>query len=60
MADGSHPHRRTTRLTVRVADRAASVIITAGGLTVIAAIMGIGVFLVWVAVPLFRSASAAP
>ena len=46
--------RRTTSRRVYLADRVSSVVITLGGLTVIAAVLGIGVYLVGVTIPLFR------
>ncbi len=56
MAQPLQSNRRTTHWTVRLTDRAAAVVITTGGLTVIATILGIGMFLIWVAVPLFCTA----
>jgi phosphate transport system permease protein len=41
-------------------DRVAQLLISIGGLSVIAAVLGICVYLVWVAVPLFASGRAAP
>src|SRR5215510_10143700 len=52
--------RRTTTRAVRVAERAARTLITAGGLGTIVAVTTICAFLVWVAVPLFRGADAQP
>lgn len=48
---------RTTRRSVRIADRAADWTITVGGLLVIVAVFGIMVFLAQVTVPLFAGAA---
>ncbi len=45
--------RRTTRLSVRIIDRVARVLITVGGIGTILAVLMIMVFLIWVVVPLF-------
>jgi phosphate transport system permease protein len=50
--------RRTTTRAVRSAERAARVLITAGGLGTILAVTTICAFLVWVVVPLFGGADA--
>ncbi|MFM9024990.1 MAG: ABC transporter permease subunit [Planctomycetaceae bacterium] len=49
--------RRTTRPWVRAGDRIARVLITLGGIGTIVAVLLVGVFLLAVALPLFRSAS---
>lgn len=49
--------RRTTRRSVRFGDALARGVITAGGIGTIAAVLLMGVFLVAVALPLFRRAS---
>ena len=49
--------RRTTRPSVRFGDALARAVITAGGIGTIAAVLLMGVFLVAVALPLFRPAS---
>ncbi len=49
-----HRRRRTTSRRVYVMDRLASGVITMGGLIVVAAVLGIGVYLVSVVVDLFR------
>lgn len=54
------PRRRKTRWTVRLTEVLSRSIITVGGLGTIAAIITVGVFLVYVAAPLFRSASVSP
>lgn len=51
--------RRSSRWT-RVKDRTAGVVITAGGMSVLLAMLGICVFLVWEAAPLLRPGSADP
>ncbi|MFM7107863.1 MAG: hypothetical protein ACKOZU_04580, partial [Planctomycetaceae bacterium] len=51
------PRRRTTRPWVRTGDRVARVVITAGGIGTIVAVLLVGVFLLAVALPLFRSAT---
>jgi phosphate transport system permease protein len=57
MVDGSRsPAKRKTGMRVRVMDRAAHIVISGGGLAVLAAMFGIMVFLVAVAVPLFSGA----
>ncbi len=48
--------RRTTRRSVRVVDKVARALITVGGIGTILAISTVGVFLVWVVVPLFLPA----
>lgn len=50
------PSKRSTGWRVRAVDRLTSVVITGGGITVIIAILGICVFLMWVVLPLFGSA----
>jgi phosphate transport system permease protein len=50
--------RRTTRPWVRTGDRVARVLITLGGIGTIVAVLLVGVFLLAVALPLFRSATA--
>jgi phosphate transport system permease protein len=50
-----HSRRRVTRFSVRLSEFLARWIITIGGLGTIIAVILVGVFLVWVAVPLFRS-----
>ena len=49
--------RRTTRPGVRFGDACARAVITLGGIGTIAAVLLMGVFLLGVALPLFRSAS---
>jgi phosphate transport system permease protein len=49
--------RRSTRSWVRAGDRIARVLITLGGIGTIVAVLLVGVFLLAVALPLFRSAS---
>jgi len=51
--------RRALRRSVYLADKVSSFVITLGGLVVIAAVLGIGVYLVSVAVDLFRPGSSA-
>lgn len=58
-AQSSNQAMRSTRQRVRIADNAARIIITVGGLGVIAAVLGILVFLVIEAGPLFLSGRAA-
>jgi phosphate transport system permease protein len=48
---------RVTRRSVRVAERFARVLISIGGIGTIAAVCLIAVFLLWVAVPIFRGAA---
>ena len=50
------PRRRTTRPWVKFGDQLARVLITFGGLSTIAAVLMVGIFLLAVALPLFRSA----
>jgi phosphate transport system permease protein len=52
-----HSRRRKTRWIVRLTEVVARTVITIGGLGTIAAIITVGVFLVYIAAPLFRSAS---
>jgi phosphate transport system permease protein len=54
------PRRRTTRAAVRAADRIAQLLITAGGIGTIVAVLLVGVFLLTVAAPLFRNATVRP
>ena len=54
-----HSRRRVTRFSVRLSEFLARWIITIGGLGTIIAVILVGVFLVWVAVPLFRSTTVA-
>jgi len=49
--------RRTTTRGVVIADVAARILISAGGIGTIIAVMGVCIFLVWVVVPLFQSAN---
>ncbi len=49
--------RRTTSRSVHAANRIAGLVITLGGITTIAAVSSVCVFLVWVAVPLFLTPS---
>ncbi len=57
MSDGSQsPAKRKTGMRVRVMDRTARIVISGGGLAVLAAMFGIMVFLVAVAAPLFFGA----
>lgn len=50
--------RRFTRRSVKIEDAVARAVITVGGIGAIAAILAVGVFLVWVSWPLFVPASA--
>ncbi len=50
--------RRTTRPAVKLADRTARLLITVGGAGTIVAVIGVFLFLVWVAAPLFIPAEA--
>ncbi len=50
------PRRRTTHPWVKFGDQLARVLITFGGLSTIAAVLMVGIFLLAVALPLFRSA----
>jgi phosphate transport system permease protein len=52
--------RRTTRPGVRAGDAVARALITVGGIGTIVAVLLVGAFLLAVALPLFRSASARP
>jgi len=52
--------RRETRPSVRVAERAAKLLISIGGIGTILAVTLILFFLVWVVAPLFLGASAVP
>lgn len=52
------PRRRKTRLTVKIADWSARILITLGGIGAIVAVLTVGVYLVWVAWPLFLPATA--
>ncbi len=52
--------RRSTRGSVRAFDVVARTLITAGGIGTILAVAGVMVFLVWVALPLFRGADLEP
>ena len=52
--------RRHTRWAVRLSDAASRAIITVGGIGTIVAILLVGVFLVWVVVPLFAPAGVTP
>ena len=51
--------RRTTRPWVKASDRIARLVITLGGISTIAAVLAVGVFLLAVAAPLFTGATAA-
>ncbi|MGD9645413.1 MAG: hypothetical protein AB7U73_06850 [Pirellulales bacterium] len=51
-----HSRKRRTRPGVQVADAVARGVITVGGISTIAAVMGVCVYLVWVAAPLLRPA----
>ena len=61
-ADNSEPTKRrrskqrTTQRSVVVADRSAGALITIGGVGTILAVLGVALFLVWVAAPLFLPA----
>ena len=55
-ADQGWQRRRQTRRSVRIVDRLARNVIAVGGIGTILAISTVGVFLVWVVAPLFRSA----
>ena len=50
--------QRRGRRSARLWDRVAEVVITMGGMAVLAAVLGICVYLLWVVVPLFQSGSA--
>ena len=50
-----HSRRRVTRFSVRLGEFLSRWIITIGGIGTIVAVILVGVFLVWVAAPLFRS-----
>jgi phosphate transport system permease protein len=52
-----HSRRRKTRAGVRLGEVVSRLVITVGGIGTIAAVITVGVFLVYVAAPLFRSAS---
>jgi len=52
------PRRRANRPWVRLGDRIARLLITLGGIGTIVAVLLVGLFLLAVAVPLFRSATA--
>ena len=54
------PRRRSTHARVRGADRVARLLITIGGIGTIVAVLLVGVFLLAVALPLFRAAVARP
>ncbi len=54
----SHSKRRTTRA-VYFWDRAASAVISVGGVGILVAVLGICVYLLWTVLPLFRHGSAA-
>ena len=49
--------RRQVRLSAKVADAVAGVVITLGGLGVIATVLGVFVYLLWVVIPLFLPGS---
>jgi phosphate transport system permease protein len=49
--------RRQTRLSVKITDKAAKGLITVGGIGTIIAVSTVGLFLIYVAVPLFVPAS---
>lgn len=51
--------RRTTHRWVKASDRIARLVITLGGISTIAAVLAVGVFLLAVAAPLFTGATAA-
>lgn len=53
----SKPGRRS-RLRTYAGDRLAELVITLGGMSVLAAVLGIFVYLVWIVVPLFAGGSA--
>jgi phosphate transport system permease protein len=55
-----HSRRRKTTAAVRLGEVVSRYLITIGGIGTIAAVITVGVFLVIVAVPLFRSASMSP
>ena len=50
------PRRRTTHPWVKAGDRLARILITLGGISTIVAVLLVGMFLLAVALPLFRSA----
>ena len=52
--------RRTTRRSVRIVDRMARVLISVAGVGTILAVLGVSLFLIWVAAPLFLSARVEP
>lgn len=54
----SEPGRRITRRRVYLMDRGAELVISGGGLIVLAAVLGICVYLVWVTAPLFKGGRA--
>ena len=54
---GGFARRRQVRLSAKVADAVARVIITLGGLGVIATVLGVFVYLLWVVIPLFLPGS---
>jgi phosphate transport system permease protein len=49
-----HSRRRVSRFSVRLGEFLSRWLITVGGIGTIAAVIAVGVFLVWVAAPLFR------
>jgi len=51
---------RTTRPGVVIANKVARVVITAGGIGTILAVLGVCLFLVWVVIPLFQPARLTP
>lgn len=59
-ATTSAPVRRRARRSVHVWDRAAEMFISLGGLAVLAAVLGICVYLVWMVLPLFEGGEARP
>ena len=48
--------RRTTRASVKVADKTAKTLITVGGIGTILSVLGVALFLLWVVLPLFLPA----